>query len=123
MWYTRFEDLPAWKLGDSLNAKLVSVIAAARGRADFRYADQLRGASLSVTNNIAEGFERTSRNEFVHFLSIAKGSAGEVRSMLHQAHRENLLHETEYSALLTLTREIGRQLANLIRHLKQKQPS
>ena len=122
MWYTRFEDLPAWKLGDSLNAKLITVIAAARGRGDFRFADQLRGAALSVTNNIAEGFERTSRKEFVHFLSIAKGSAGEVRSMLHQALRENLLTETEYSSLLSQTLEIGRQLANLIRYLKHKQP-
>jgi four helix bundle protein len=120
MWYTTFEEMPAWKLGDQLNAKLVTVLAAARNRGDYRFADQLRGASLSVTNNIAEGFERNSAKEFIQFLGIAKGSAGEVRSLLHQAVREQLVTESEYAELRSLTKEIGKQLANFIRYLRRR---
>jgi len=83
MKYQRFEDLPVWKASIDLAHQ---VYALTRERyfgqpGDLR--DQLRRAALSVSNNIAEGFERGSTNELLMFLYIARGSAGEVRSMLH----------------------------------------
>jgi four helix bundle protein len=83
MKYARFEDLPAWKAAMELGRR---VYAVTRNRffsqpGDLR--DQLRRAALSVSNNIAEGFERGSTAELLAFLYIARGSAGEVRSMLH----------------------------------------
>jgi four helix bundle protein len=83
MQYKRFEDLPVWKSALELAQR---VYALTRDRffsqpGDLR--DQIRRAALSVSNNIAEGFERGSTAELLAFLYIARGSAGEVRSMLH----------------------------------------
>lgn len=87
MKYNRFEDLPVWQTAIDLADR---VYAICRGRAltpvgDLR--DQLRRAALSVSNNIAEGFERGTTAELLTFLYIARGSAGEVRSMLHFCER------------------------------------
>lgn len=78
----RFEDLRIWQEARAL------VGEAYRGFArcgDFAFRDQIQRASLSVMNNIAEGFERRTRKDFAHFLDLAKGSAGEVRSMAYAA--------------------------------------
>lgn len=82
MKYERFEELPVWRAAVDLARR---VYALTRGRffsqsGDLR--DQLRRAALSISNNVAEGFERGSTNELIAFLYIARGSAGEVRSML-----------------------------------------
>jgi four helix bundle protein len=87
MKYDQFEDLPAWNAAIELKLDidlLCQVPAVARLR---NWVDQIDRASLSISNNIAEGFERGTTNELLAFLYIARGSAGEVRSMLRYAHR------------------------------------
>lgn len=87
MKYERFEDLPIWKASIKL---ALQVYALTRDRFFAQAGDlrsQLRRAALSVSNNIAEGFERGSTAELIAFLYIARGSAGEVRSMLQFAER------------------------------------
>ena len=81
MKYDRFEDLPVWKAAADLAVNVFrwSVHAWFRGKGDL--ANQIQRAALSVSNNM-EGFERGSTNELLQFLYIARGSAGEVRSML-----------------------------------------
>jgi len=82
MKYKSFEDLPVWRAALEL-ARRTDALAeqpAFRGHAGMR--DQLERAALSISNNVAEGFERGSTNELLAFLYIARGSAGEVRSML-----------------------------------------
>ena len=120
MWYQQFEDLPVWKRADELNARLLPLVSVARRRRDFRFAEQLRGAGLSVTNNIAEGFERGSIPEFIHFLRIAKGSAGEVRSMLHMAIREKMLPDEDLRIIRDLALEVSRHLAQFVKYLRAK---
>jgi four helix bundle protein len=82
MKYDRFEDLPVWKVAAELAAKMFrwSAQSAFRGKGDL--ANQLQRATLSISNNIAEGFERGTTQELITFLYYARGSAGEVRSML-----------------------------------------
>lgn len=82
MKYERFEDLPVWQAAADLAVKVFAWSSHAwfRGKGDL--ANQLQRATLSVSNNIAEGFERGSTNELLQFIYIARGSAGEVRSML-----------------------------------------
>jgi four helix bundle protein len=82
MKYKRFEDLPVWKSAEELPVKVYALtkVVAFNMSGDLR--DQLRRAALSVSNNIAEGFERGTTAELLQFLYIARGSAGEVRSML-----------------------------------------
>ena len=75
----RFEDIIAWQKAKELTIQIYKIFGESK---DFAFRDQIQPASVSVMNNIAGGFERKSNNEFRHFLYIAKGSCGEVRSML-----------------------------------------
>jgi four helix bundle protein len=83
MKYERFEDLPVWQSGIDLADGVYALTRDAEFAQSGDLRDQLRRAALSVSNNIAEGFERGSTAELIAFLYIARGSAGEVRSMLH----------------------------------------
>ncbi len=82
MKYSRFEDLPVW----NTSVEFVLKVFELTNKADFRgigdIKNQIERASVSISNNIAEGFERGSTNELIHFLYISRGSAGECRSML-----------------------------------------
>ena len=82
MKYNRFEDLPVWKSGVDLAVKIYSLTSAKQFLGQRSLRDQLERASVSISNNIAEGFERGTTQELLTFLYIARGSSGEVRSML-----------------------------------------
>jgi four helix bundle protein len=82
MTYERFEDLPVWRAAAELYEATEDLLQNQSFQASSAFRDQLDRASLSVSNNIAEGFERGTTNELLAFLYIARGSAGEVRSML-----------------------------------------
>ena len=82
MRYQRFEDLPVWNEAINLAVKIYDLTSAPEFRSRYSLRDQLERAAVSVSNNIAEGFERGTNNELLAFIYIARGSAGEVRSML-----------------------------------------
>lgn len=82
MTYQRFADLPVWQEAARLYEATEDLLEDESFRASRGFRDQLDRAALSVSNNIAEGFERGTTNELLAFLYIARGSAGEVRSML-----------------------------------------
>ena len=79
---------------------------------------QIQRASISVMNNIAKGFERKSNNEFKHFLYVAKGSYGEVRSMLYASMDLKKISEDDFNALYSRAMEISKILSGLIKTLK-----
>ena len=110
--YERFEQLPVWQAGMTL-AERTFVLTADRAfnyQGDLR--SQLQRAALSVSNNVAEGFERGTTQELLTFLYIARGSAGEVRSMLCLLERlDHFAHlKSEISDLKSLAESISRQL-------------
>jgi four helix bundle protein len=80
--YERFEDLPVWREGARLYNRVLDLLEEPNVPLSPGYRNQLDRAALSVSNNIAEGFERVTTNELNMFLAIARGSAGEVRSMM-----------------------------------------
>jgi four helix bundle protein len=82
MTYENFEDTPVWQEAARLYELAEDLLEASAFRASAAFRDQLDRASLSVSNNIAEGFERGTTNELLYFLYVARGSAGETRSML-----------------------------------------
>ena len=82
MRYERFEDLPVWNAAIELARRIYDFTANPVWNGKRTLADQLERAAVSISNNIAEGFERGSNRELINFLYIARGSAGEVRSML-----------------------------------------
>ena len=110
----QFEDIIAWQKAKDLTLTMYRYF---KTNKDFTFKDQIIRASISVMNNIAEGFERNSDKEFKHFLLIAKGSSGEVRSMLHIASELKYIPDNDYAEILSLTREISKLLGGLIKSL------
>lgn len=110
--YQRFEDLPVWQTAANLYDRVDDFLAAAPPRLSHSFRDQLERATLSVSNNIAEGFERGTTNELLAFLYIARGSAGEVRSMLTLLARRPWISnlKSEISNLIPLAESCSRQL-------------
>jgi four helix bundle protein len=112
MKYERFEDLPVWQAAVDLAKRVYDLTRDRFFNQPGDLRSQLRRASLSVSNNIAEGFERGTTAELLAFLYIARGSAGEVRSMLHFAERlskaEHL--KSEISDIKSLTESCSRQI-------------
>ena len=82
MAYSRFEDLPVWNSAIDLAVQVYQLTSAPAFRARYSLKDQIERAAVSVSNNIAEGFERGTNKELLSFLYISRGSAGEVRTML-----------------------------------------
>jgi len=115
-----FEDLVVWQKGIALAKQIYLLTGSGPLNRDFGLRDQLQRAAVSVPTNIAEGFERSSRREYVRFLYIAKGSAGELRSLLRVAKEIGYLDEASYEQLRSAAIEISRFLANLIKSLRQR---
>ena len=113
----KFEDLDVWQNAISLS---VDVYSKFQNCKDYSLKDQICRASVSIPSNIAEGFERQYNKEFIQYLFIAKGSAGEVRTQLLIACKLGFLGETDYQFLLENTRKISAQLYNLIKTRKER---
>lgn len=110
----RFEDIIAWKKAKELT---ILIYKDSENSKDFGYKNQIQRATVSIMNNIAEGFERQSNKEFRQFLYIAKGSCGEVRSMLHLAKELKILSEDSFKEKYELAEEISKILSGLIKTL------
>jgi len=112
MTYKRFEDLPVWKEAIVLAEKVYALTEHASFQKQYSLRDQLERAAVSVSNNIAEGFERGTTQELLTFLYIARGSAGEVRSMLCLLERVGRFADlkSEISNLKSLAESCSRQL-------------
>lgn len=110
--YERFEDLPVWKTAAQLYESMDDFLDAAPRQLRPSFRDQIERATLSVSNNIAEGFERGTTPELLSFLYIARGSAGEVRSMLSLLERRPWAAEFKprLAALKLLAESCSRQL-------------
>ena len=107
-----FEDVLSWQKAMGLNKKIYTSFRACK---DFSFKDQVQRASVSIMNNIAEGFERYSANELVRFLYIAKGSCGETRSMVLLAFELGYISKEEKVEYLNLTQEISKLIYGLIK--------
>jgi four helix bundle protein len=114
-----FEDLKVWQKARALNVKVYQLTLDETFSKDFGLKNQIRNASVSISSNIAEGFERNGNKEFSQFLSIAKGSAGEVRSQLYLAKDLEYIPEENFQTLVDDLTEISKMLNGLIRYLKE----
>lgn len=111
----RFEDIVTWQKAQELTNIIYGEF---RSNKDYSFRDQIRRAAISIMNNIAEGYERKSNNEFRKFLYIAKGSCGEVRSMLYIAMDENYLTKNSFDDIFEKSIVISKMLAKLIMSMK-----
>ncbi len=110
----KFEDIIAWQKSKTLSLAIYGTFDSIK---DWSFRDQIQRASVSVMNNIAEGFERRGEKEFKHFLFIAKGSCGEVRSMVYLALSLKYISRKEFDELYASSVEISKILSGLIKTL------
>jgi four helix bundle protein len=108
----RFEDLQVWKRASRLSADLYKRLAKLK---DYGFRDQITRSGLSISSNIAEGFERTSQKECVTFLSYAKGSCGELRSQVHIGLDIGYIDEETGKTWIKEATEISSMLSGLIK--------
>lgn len=113
----RFEELEVWQEARRLAAE---VYIAFRECKDFGFRNQIQDASVSVMNNIAEGFERKSKVEFCRFLDIAKGSSGETRSMLYLAQDVGHITSKQATELIQEYEILSKRIASLMNMLQNK---
>jgi four helix bundle protein len=113
-----FEDLMVWQKGMEIVKQFYLISREGDLCRDFALRDQLRRAAISIPTNIAEGFERSSRKEYVNFLNYAKGSTGEVRSLLNVAFNLGYLEPSQHEALRQEVMELSRYLFNHIKSLR-----
>lgn len=112
--FKTLEDIKCWQKSKELSVSIYKIFGDHR---DYGFRDQIQRASVSVMNNIAEGSERNTDKEFRQFLFIAKGSAGEVRSMLYLALELGYVSQVQFDALVERVTEISKMLSGLIKAL------
>jgi four helix bundle protein len=116
---TRFEDLEIWKESRKLCNKIYDITSDGPFSQDYKFRDQIRSSSGSSMDNIAEGFDRGGNKEFYQFLSISRGSVGEVRSQSYRAFDFNYINEITLNDILEKTDSLSRKIHNLMEHLRK----
>ena len=115
-----FEELRIWQDSRTLVANIYTAFGAkSPASRDFSFKDQIQRASVSIMNNISEGYERRGNTEFHRFLTIAKGSCGELRNMLYIAEDLKHLSESDADNYRIASLNITKGIAALMRHLKK----
>ena len=114
----QFEDLHVWQEARGLVNEVYKVTKQGAFRRDFSLRDQITRAAVSSMSNIAEGFERGSRREFIQFLNIAKGSTGEVRSQLYVALDQEYVDQKMFEKLRGSALAVSRRIAKFIGYLE-----
>jgi four helix bundle protein len=114
----RFEDIVAWQKAIELNDLLYDVAERSPFSKDFTLKNQMQKCALSVSSNIAEGFERESINSFIYFLLIAKGSCGEFRSQLYVAKNRRYISEEEFKNIYAQAEELSKMISGFVKYLR-----
>jgi len=116
--YNSFEDLPVWQNARELASLVYTTSAEGKLNKDYGLRNQIQKAVVSVSSNIAEGFERGSKREFIQFLYIAKGSCGELRSQLYIAKDLGYLSNSTSETLIKSASNASKQIYGFIKYLK-----
>ncbi|MBO9617940.1 MAG: four helix bundle protein [Niabella sp.] len=115
----KFEELDIWQLARQLSLEIFKTTSVMPFVSDFRFRDQVRAAAGSATDNIAEGFERSSRLEFVNFLGFSKGSCGEVKSQLYRALDQNYVSKELFNDLYERYTKLASGIAAFFMYLNK----
>ena len=114
----RFEDLEIWQEAKELCKIVYDISSQNPFSTDFKFRDQMRASAGSSMDNIAEGFDRGGNKEFYQFLSISRGSTGELRSQSYRAFDCKYITQEKLDELLERTDNLSRKTYNLMKHLK-----
>jgi len=114
----KFEDIRAWQSAREVVNRIYEISQDEKFKRDYTLGDQIKRASISIMSNVAEGFSRQSRKEFIQFLFIAKGSAAEVQSQLYIALDQGYILEKEFKEIYDKAEETAKLLSKFITYLK-----
>ncbi|MEO5565036.1 MAG: four helix bundle protein [Chitinophagaceae bacterium] len=114
-----FEDIESWKKAREVCKEIGVLVDEGRFKNSYRFIGQIESSSGSIMDNIAEGFERGTRAEFIQFLGYSKGSCGELRSQLHRAFDRGYITEKEFDNLKSKVMQISGLIQNLISYLQK----
>ena len=114
-----FEDLEIWKDARILAKNIYKLTHKTDFAKDFSLKDQIRRSSSSVMDNVAEGFDRDGTKEFIHFLTISKGSLSETKSQLYRAMDLQYITQEEFNDCYVLANKIGKMIGGFIKYLRQ----
>lgn len=118
--FEKFEELEVWKLSMELCTNIYELTNNTLFAKDYGLKDQIRRSSISIPSNISEGFERDSKNQFIYFLTISKGSCGELRTQLKIAKSLNYLSNDDFEIINEKCLSVSKQLSGFINYLKTK---
>lgn len=118
---TRFEDIEAWQGGREMKRLIYACSSTGLFAKDFVLKDQIRRAAISITANIAEGFEREGNREFIQFLSVSKASCAEVQDHLYTALDASYLTQDQFHDFYRKAGEVGRKLGAFISYLQNSE--
>ncbi|ANO49399.1 four helix bundle protein [Flavobacterium columnare] len=121
--FKSFEEIISWQKARVFNKKIYLITEDKSFKKDYDLVRQIRRASISISSNIAEGYERNTDKEFIQFLYIAKASAGEVRSQLYLALDLNYISEIEFEELFRNVSDISKLISGFIKYLNDSQKS
>ena len=114
----KFEDLEIWQKARGLTREIYSISSVGEFAKDYGLKDQIRCSSVSIISNISEGFERDGNKEFLQFLSLAKGSCGELRAQLYVALDQQYIGQEAFDNISEKALELSRIISGLIKYLK-----
>jgi len=117
----RFEELKIWQRAVQIAIDIYKVADTGKLKVDFGTKDQIQRAAMSISNNIAEGYEYDNRPDFIRFLKYAKGSAGEVRNQLYVLNKIEYISEDFYHQKYSELIYLSKQIAAFIKYLKEYQ--
>jgi four helix bundle protein len=117
--FQRFTELEVWEYSKTLASDIYRKTSEGPFNRDWSLRDQMRKAAVSIPSNIAEGFERGGTGEFINFLSIAKGSNGELITQLYIAYDIGYLSKEDYENLVQRAQKIGKMLGGFMKYLKK----
>ena len=118
--FSSFEEINSWQKSRIFNKRIYQITENSNFKRDFDLVRQIRRASISISSNIAEGFERNTDKEFIYFLYVAKASAGEVRSQIYLAFDLEYIAKQEFDELLESITETSKLLSGFIKYLSPK---
>ena len=115
----KFEDLEVWQMARKYARSIYELTLKEKFAKEYKFKDQIKDSSGSVMDNIAEGFGRGSRLEFIQFLSIAKGSADEVKSQLYRILDYQLITEEAFKKYYKQANTIGAKIYSFMKYLNK----
>ena len=117
--FNSFEEINSWKKAREFNKRIYGITDGVIFKKDYDLVRQIRRASISISSNIAEGYERNSDKEFIYFLFVAKASAGEVRSQLYLALDLKYITIEEFEELFENVSDISKLISGFIKYLNK----